>query len=111
MSETQVPGQRAINWNLKPSPKLICSNPLNAEGIDFREFGIGGEGSFDYDCSVLQIVSIGENSLKVRTSPRAEFEEVRPNGSSGISLPGERVKGEWQGAAKFLGIYLTPFTI
>jgi AraC-like DNA-binding protein len=111
MSETRTSGQRPINWNLKPSPRLICSNPLNAEGIDFREFGIGGEGSFDYDCSVLQIVSIGDNSLKVRSSARSEFEEARPNGSSRICLPGERVNGEWHGEAEFLGVYLTPFTI
>jgi AraC-like DNA-binding protein len=107
-----VAGERIINWNLKPAPKLICANALNAQGIDFREFGIEGEGSFDYDCSVLQVVAIGDDSsLKVRSRGRAEFENPRPNGSSRVCLPGERVQGEWSGAADFLGIYLTPFSI
>jgi AraC family transcriptional regulator len=103
--------ERAIKWNLRPAPKLICANALNAQGIDFREFAIEGDGFFDYDCSVLQVVAIGDNSLKVRSSAHSEFENPRPKGSARVCLPGERVKGEWRGTGDFLGVYLTPFTI
>ena len=111
MSAAVTTSQRTIHWNLKPAPKIICANALNAEGIDFREFAIEGEGSFDYECSVLQVVAIGENSLKVRSSPDLEFEDARPKSSARVCLPGERVKGEWRGNGDFLGVYLTPFTI
>jgi AraC-like DNA-binding protein len=97
--------ERVIHWNLKPAPKLLCANPLNSEGIDFRGFSIGGEGSFDYDCSVLQIVAIGDNSLRVRSAKSLEFVNSRARGSARVCLPGERV------TADFLGIYLTPFSI
>jgi AraC family transcriptional regulator len=41
----------------------------------------------------------------------SEFVDSRPKGSSRICLPGERVKGEWHGAADFVGVYLTPFSV
>ena len=106
-----VTSERSINWNLTPAPKLFCANNSVAEGIDFREFGIQGDGSFDYECSVVQIVLNVDSSLKVRPAATEEFRESRPAGTSLICLPQERIKGEWRGNARFLGAYLTPLMV
>ena len=103
-----VTSERTINWNLKPAPKLFCANNSIAEGIDFREFGIEGDGSFDYECAVVQVVVNVDSSLKVRSAANEEFRESRPVGTSLVCLPQERIKGEWRGDGRFLGAYLTP---
>jgi AraC family transcriptional regulator len=41
-------------------------------------------------------------------SGRLDFEHPRPTGTSTIYLPGELVRGEWDGTASFLGTYLLP---
>ena len=103
-----VTSERTINWNLTPSPKLLCANSSIAGGIDFREFAIEGDGSFDYECAVVQVVVNVESSLKTRSAAHEEFRESRPAGISRVCLPQERIKGEWRGDARFLGAYLTP---
>jgi AraC-like DNA-binding protein len=106
-----VTSERTINWNLTPAPKLFCANNAVAEGIDFREFGIEGDGSFDYECSVVQIVVNVDSSLKCRSATTEEFREPRPAGASLICLPQERIKGEWRGNGRFLGAYLNPLMV
>ena len=103
-----ISSERTINWNLKPPPKLVRANNSVAEGIDFREFRIDGHGSFDWCCSVLQVVVALDTILKVRLPGRHDFEDAGPNGISSISLPGESVRGEWDGTGIFLGTYLPP---
>jgi AraC family transcriptional regulator len=105
---SMISNERTINWNLKPPPKLVRANNSLAEGIDFREFSIGGVGSFDWCCSVLQVVVAIDNSLKVRPPGGLDFEDARPKGVSSIYLPGESVRGEWEGTGSFLGAYLPP---
>jgi AraC family transcriptional regulator len=100
--------ERKIDWNLKPPPALVRANNSSAEGIDFREFNIEGIGSFDWYCSVLQVVVVLESNLKVRPQGRPDFEEARPNGVASVYLPGEPVRGEWEGTGSFLGTYLSP---
>jgi AraC family transcriptional regulator len=108
---TVVTSERTINWNLTPAPKLFCANSSIAEGIDFREFGIEGDGSFDYECSVVQVVVNIDSALKIRSAVTEEFRESRPAGTSLICLPQERIKGEWRGNGRFLGAYLTPLMV
>jgi AraC family transcriptional regulator len=103
-----ISAERKIDWNLKPPPKLVRANNSLAEGIDFREFSIKGLGSFDWCCSVLQVVVVLDSALKVRPPGRPDFENARPNGVSSIVLPGEPVRGEWDGTGSFLGLYLLP---
>jgi AraC-like DNA-binding protein len=103
-----ISNERTISWNLKPPPKLVRANNSLAEGIDFREFNIEGIGSFDWYCSVLQIVVALDGNLKVRPPGRPEFEDARPNGVAAVYLPGEPVRGEWEGTGSFLGTYLPP---
>ena len=101
--------ERAIAWNLAPAPKLMLATNPDVDGIDFREFAIEGEGSFDYGCAVLQaVVAIDDRDLSVRSPNCQDFKRSRGNGSSRICLPGDRVKGEWRGAASFRGVYLSP---
>jgi AraC-like DNA-binding protein len=103
-----ISNERTITWNLRPPPKLIRANNSLAEGIDFREFNIEGIGSFDWYCSVLQVVVVLDSDLKVRPPGRPDFVDARPNGTATIYLPGEPVRGEWEGTGSFLGTYLPP---
>jgi AraC family transcriptional regulator len=101
--------ERAITWNLSPAPKVMLATNPDVDGIDFREFAIEGDGSFDYGCSVLQVVvAVDDSALSVRSPNCPDFTKSRGKGSSRICLPGDRVKGEWRGAASFRGVYLGP---
>jgi AraC-like DNA-binding protein len=101
--------ERTITWNLSPAPKVTLATNPDIDGIDFREFAIEGEGSFDYGCSVLQaVVAVDDSALSVRSPNCPEFTRSRGKGSSRICLPGDRVKGEWRGEANLRGVYLSP---
>jgi AraC family transcriptional regulator len=106
-----ISNERTINWNLRPPPRLVRANNSLAEGIDFREFNIEGIGSFDWYCSVVQVVVVLDSKLKVRQPGRPDFEDARPNGTASVYLPGEPVRGEWDGTASLLGTYLPPHFI
>jgi hypothetical protein len=95
MSMSMLSAERAIAWNLAPAPTLMLATNPDVDGIDFREFAIEGEGSFDYGCAVLQAVAaIDDRALSVRSPNCPDFKRSRGNGSSRICLPGDRVKGE-----------------
>ncbi len=109
MSVATVSAERTIAWNLTPAPEVMLATNPDVDGIDFREFAIGGEGSFDYGCSVLQVVvAVDDSALSVRSQNGTDFTRSRGRGSSRICLPGDRVKGEWKGAANFRGVYVRP---
>ena len=96
-----VSAERTITWNLTPASKVMLATNPDVDGIDFREFAIEGEGSFDYGCSVVQVVvAVDDSALSVRSPHSPELTRSRGKGTSRICLPGDRVKGEWRGAVK-----------
>jgi AraC-like DNA-binding protein len=96
--------RRDIKWNLEPPPKLLNANKSVSSGIDFRAFKLEPQGTFDYITPVLQVVLCCDH---VRSRVGGKLRHGY-RGMSEITLPGERIWGEWNGSGTLIGAYISP---